>query len=65
MVQTIYNNTTAQTMQTNLVLSNADDSLFAWEAQLAINLYSTGQTWFNLDTVSMDSIVKKVKKSSL
>ena len=56
--------TSAQTMIDNLPLVTPDDELYAWEAIKGINLYSTGRTWFDLDTVSADSMARVVQYNS-
>ena len=52
-------------MHDNLPLSSDDDKLFAWETQLAINLFSAGHTWFDLDSTSRDSLAGIVQYSRL
>ena len=33
-----------------------EDSLYAWQAQLAINLYSVGRNWMGIDSLDADSL---------
>jgi len=56
--------TDAATMYAALPLATADDKLYAWEAGLMLNLYSEGQTWFDLDTASADSMTKIAQYNS-
>jgi type IX secretion system substrate protein len=51
-------------MHDNLPLVTADDTLYAWESQLQINLYSEGKTWFDLDTTNIDSMKHIVQYNS-
>lgn len=53
--------TDAQTMHDDMILSNADDTLYSWIMQLGINLYSAGHTWFDIDTTNLDSLKKIVQ----
>ncbi|MBC7553152.1 MAG: hypothetical protein H7257_04160, partial [Taibaiella sp.] len=47
---------TAQIAHDSLVLNTHEDSLYAWEAQIAINLYSAGGNWMDVDTLLIDSM---------
>lgn len=37
-------------------LDSLEDSLFVWQAQLAIDLYSQGKTWMDIDSNTADSL---------
>lgn len=52
-------------MHANLPLDSLQDSLYAWEAQLAINLYSQGQSWYDLDSASADSLAAMAQNNKL
>jgi hypothetical protein len=51
----------AQAMHDSLVLDNSDDSLYAWETQKEIDLYSAGGNWMDLDSASRDSLLHIVQ----
>ena len=48
--------TDAQTMLNNITASTPGDALYKWTMQHSIDLYSAGQTWYDLDTTSQDSL---------
>ncbi|MES2701306.1 MAG: T9SS type A sorting domain-containing protein [Bacteroidota bacterium] len=47
----------AVAMQSNLPTQNDEESLYAWQAGLTMNLLGNGQTWFDLDSTSQDSLL--------
>jgi Secretion system C-terminal sorting domain len=51
----------ASTMYQNLPLTTDDEKLYAWEAGIAINLFSNGKTWFDIDSASLDSMKRLVQ----
>jgi len=54
----------ASNMYNSLPLVTSDDKLYAWEAGLMLNLYSNGNTWFDLDSASADSMMKITQYNS-
>jgi hypothetical protein len=53
--------TDAQTMHDNLPMVTGEDTFYAWQSQLAINLVSAGKTWLQLDTASIDTMMHIVQ----
>ena len=56
--------THAQAMVDSMPTPFPEDSLYKWEAQKEIDLYSTGHTWFDLDSTSKDSLQHIVQYNS-
>jgi len=51
----------AWNMQASLPMVTGDDSLYAWEAGIAITLYSGGHTWLDVDTTSLGIMTRLVQ----